>query len=49
MVWAVLSFRDGRVAEGLLTLLGAWLAVVVLCGAVGALVQIRDLLAESRD
>ena len=48
LVWAVHSFIEGRLTEGLLALVGA-LVLVVLFGAVGVLVQIRDLLAEGRD
>ena len=45
---AVYSFIEGRVTEGLLTLVGA-LVLVAFFGMVGLLVQIRDLLAEGRD
>lgn len=48
LVWAVHSFIGGRLTEGLLALVGA-LVLVVFFGAVGVLVQIRDLLAEGRD
>ncbi len=48
LVWAVHSFIEGRLAEGLLALVGV-LVIVVFFGAVGVLVQIRDLLAEGRD
>ena len=48
LVWAVYSFIEGRMTEGLLTLVAA-LVMVAFFGAVGVLVQIRDLLAEGRD
>ncbi|MCY3734876.1 MAG: hypothetical protein OXG13_00660 [Gemmatimonadaceae bacterium] len=48
LVWAVHSLIEGRLTEGLLALVGA-LVLVVFFGAVGVLVQIRDLLAEGRD